>query len=219
MTAELAGIDTFRTLVFDCDGVVLDSNKVKTQAFYSAALPYGEDAAQALVDYHVEWGGVSRYRKFEWFTREVVKGRIGPGIDSLLQSYAAQVRAGLLSCREAPGLRALRERTSGARWIIVSGGDQIELREIFRQRGLAKLFDGGIFGSPDAKEDILSRELASENIISPALFIGDSKYDHIAASGAGISFVFLSEWSEFSNWPHYCENNNIDVLSNLTELV
>ncbi|MFH7588150.1 HAD family hydrolase, partial [Oceanimonas smirnovii] len=60
-------VTDYVTLVFDCDGVVLNSNKVKTEAFYKAALPYGEAAAQAMVDYHVAHGGVSRYKKFAYF--------------------------------------------------------------------------------------------------------------------------------------------------------
>ena len=54
-----------KSIVFDCDGVVLNSNKLKTQAFYNAALPYGEKAAIALVSYHIKNGGISRNHKFE----------------------------------------------------------------------------------------------------------------------------------------------------------
>ena len=39
-------ITDYASLVFDCDGVVLNSNKVKTEAFYQAVLPYGEAAAR-----------------------------------------------------------------------------------------------------------------------------------------------------------------------------
>ena len=60
-------ITDYKTIVFDCDGVVLDSNKIKTQAFFNSAISYGEIKAQELVNYHIERGGVSRYKKFEWF--------------------------------------------------------------------------------------------------------------------------------------------------------
>ena len=30
----------YQTLIFDCDGVVLNSNKIKTQAFYDVAKVY-----------------------------------------------------------------------------------------------------------------------------------------------------------------------------------
>lgn len=57
----------YKTLVFDCDRVILNSNKVKTEAFYQSALAYGEQAAQALVEYHIANGGISRYKKFAYF--------------------------------------------------------------------------------------------------------------------------------------------------------
>ncbi|WP_345799762.1 HAD family hydrolase [Marinobacter bryozoorum] len=193
----------YTTIVFDCDGVVLHSNKVKTEAFYQATLPYGEAAAQAMVDYHVANGGVSRYKKFAHFLEQIAPNHTtqqGPDLEALLQAYASYVREGLLSCEVAPGLEALREQTPDARWLIVSGGDQAELRDVFAQRGIAEWFDGGIFGSPDTKDEILARELSSGNIQQPALFLGDSKYDHQAASAAGLDFVFLSGWSEVVDW-------------------
>lgn len=141
---------SYATLVFDCDGVLLDSNKVKTQAFYQAALPYGEIAAQALADYHVANGGVSRYKKFSYFLEHIVTKHIeGVTLENLLDRYAEFVRSGLLSCDVAIGLQELRDNTPNTRWLVVSGGDQAELREIFTQRKLDGLFDGGIFGSPD----------------------------------------------------------------------
>lgn len=190
-------LDNYKTLVFDCDGVILNSNKVKTQAFYNAALPYGETAARALVEYHVANGGISRYKKFELFLSKMSSDKIeGPGLDELLKCYASEVRSGLLNCDVAEGLSDLREQTKHTNWLIVSGGDQLELREIFFERGLYTYFDGGIFGSPDTKDQILQREITRGNIQKCALFFGDSKYDFEAAKRAQLDFIFVSEWSE-----------------------
>lgn len=212
-------VTDYLTLIFDCDGVVLNSNKVKTEAFYKAALPYGEAAAQQLVDYHVARGGISRYKKFEWFLQEVVASYPGPTLEQLLNCYAAEVRHGLLTCDITEGLFVLREKTPRANWLIVSGGDQQELREVFAKRGLEKLFDSGIFGSPDSKDVILSREQANGNIKVPALFLGDSRYDHVAASTAELDFVFLAGWSEFDAWPEYCATNQIQVAASIASLL
>jgi phosphoglycolate phosphatase-like HAD superfamily hydrolase len=218
-----ASVSAYITLVFDCDGVILDSNKVKTRAFYEAALPYGESAAQAFVTYHTANGGVSRYKKFAYFLEVIVPslaGSItGPRLEQLLAGYAASVRQGLLTCSVAPGLHVLREATSAARWLIVSGGDQAELREVFAQRELAALFDGGIFGSPDTKDQILSRECGNNNIVQPALFIGDSKYDYQAATTAGLDFVFMTEWSEVADYNTWCGAHNITTLRSIVELL
>lgn len=219
MTHPLLSIDRYSTMVFDCDGVLLNSNEVKTQAFFQAALPYGEQAAQALADYHVANGGVSRYKKFSYFLEHMVPAPLADvTLDHLLARYAACVQEGLLNCELASGLHQLREKTPQARWMIVSGGDQAELRNLFAERQLASLFDGGIFGSPDTKDEILAREKANGNIVAPALFMGDSKYDHQASTAAGLDFVFLSGWSEVKEWEHWCGANEIVFFSNIFSL-
>ena len=206
----------YQTLIFDCDGVILDSNRIKSEAFRTAALPYGDAAANALVAWHVANGGISRYQKFAHFLSDIVPaGQPGPDLQTLLTRYAAAVSDGLCSCAVAPGLAQLRARTQAARWLIVSGGDQAELRAVFAARGLADMFDGGIFGSPDNKDQILSRELTSGNITGPALFLGDSTYDHRAARAAGLDFVFVSGWSEVVGWRDYVTEQRLSVIENL----
>ncbi len=193
-------MNDYRTWVFDCDGVILNSNRVKTEAFYGAAEPYGDNAASALVSYHVQHGGVSRYAKFEHFLRHIV-GRAeveAKELEKLLTAYAQRVQQGLLECDIASGLSELRSKTEGSRWLVVSGGDQLELRKVFQDRELSSLFDGGIFGSPDDKDRILARELHSGLIERPSVFVGDSQYDYEAATRAGLDFVYLSDWSESS---------------------
>lgn len=212
-------IEHYKTLIFDCDGVVLNSNKIKTHAFFKAALPYGAETAQRLVDYHVKNGGISRYHKFTYFLDHLVNsGQSGPSLEELLNRYAREVYTGLINCEIAGGLYSLRKRTTNARWLIVSGGDQAELRRVFTSRGIASIFDGGIFGSPETKDEILARERNNDNIQMPALFLGDSIYDYQAASAAGLDFVFLSEWSEVGDWMEWCNENDLFHQDNLAAL-
>ena len=222
----MSKLDGYATLVFDCDGVVLESNRVKTEAFRSAAAPWGDAAAAALVAHHVAHGGVSRYAKFAHFLDRILPahapgqmpGRDGTGLEALLAAYAGAVRAGLMSCAVADGLEALRRATPAARWLIVSGGDQAELREIFAARGLAAHFDGGIFGSPDTKDAILARELAAGTIRRPALFLGDSRLDHEAAHRARLDFIFVSGWSEMPGWEGYVRRHGLSAVQDLAAL-
>jgi phosphoglycolate phosphatase-like HAD superfamily hydrolase len=208
---------SFDTIVFDCDGVILNSNKIKTQAFYKSALPYGHQAAQALVDYHVSNGGISRYKKFEYFLCNLTNANAdGPGLDALLDVYASEVRNGLLSCEVTGMLKEFRNKTRHATWLIASGGDQNELREIFIKRGLFDLFDGGIFGSPDSKDIILNREIKGN--FKSCLYIGDSKYDYHVAHKIGIDFVFLSNWTEVENWASWSKTLNIKTMGNVEDL-
>jgi len=215
-------LQKYKSIVFDCDGVILDSNVVKTEAYFRTAKNLGatDQQAQALVDYHVKLGGISRYHKFDWYLREVLtQAATEKAIQVFLDEFSRELEEGLMHCTIAENLQELRDATNNANWMILSGGDQQEIRDLFAKRDLAKHFDGGLFGSPDNKDTVLAREKANGNIQLPALFIGDSKYDHEASTNAGLDFIFVSDWTEVADWKKFCENNDIKVLSNITSLM
>jgi HAD superfamily hydrolase (TIGR01549 family) len=120
-------------------------------------------------------------------------------LNELLSNFSKEVKKALLVCEVAKNIKELKEKTQNLKWLIVSGGDQAELREIFKQKGLNNYFDGGIFGSPDNKDTILKNEMERRNITGKSLFIGDSMYDYQAATKAKMDFVFLSRWSDVPN--------------------
>jgi phosphoglycolate phosphatase-like HAD superfamily hydrolase len=79
------------------------------------------------------------------------------------------------------------------------------------------MFDGGIFGSPDTKEEILERELNGSKL--PALFIGDSKYDYQASDAFDLDFIFLTQWTEVKDYIQWTEENKLKTLLNLKQLL
>ena len=60
-------LSKYKNLFFDCDGLILNSNKIKTQAFKEVVSQYGEKASNELQNYHIKNGGISRYKKFNYF--------------------------------------------------------------------------------------------------------------------------------------------------------
>lgn len=223
-------LSKYKTIIFDCDGVILDSNKIKTNAFYLVALPYGESAAKELVEYHVLHGGVSRYKKFDHFLSVIVPrhcsedqspSRYGSSavLSKLLDEYAGIVTKELLACEIAEGLVELREESLASKWLVASGGDQAELRTLFRARGIEGYFDSGIFGSPDTKEEIIKRETRKGNIDYPAVFLGDSKYDYEAASSANMDFFYIGGWSEWRPEKSWLDSNGVLSFSSLKGLL
>lgn len=202
------------TLIFDCDGVILNSNQIKTEAFRKIASQYGDSAADALVRYHLDHGGISRYKKFEYLFSTI----LGCSFEServacLAAEYSAIVYSDLLQCEVTEGLYELREKTFHLGWMIVSGGDEAELRSVMKKRGLDKLFDKGIFGSPASKDENFARQLQIGNLVAESIYIGDSLYDHQAASRVGMPFIFASDWTEFHEWKTYCTTHEIPVIS------
>ena len=75
-------------LFFDCDGVILNSNKIKTDAFYKLALNLGELKAEQLVNYHLENGGISRYEKIKFFQKNILKNTNIKLYQELVDNYA-----------------------------------------------------------------------------------------------------------------------------------
>ena len=217
----------YKTIVFDCDGVVLNSNKTKVDAYFGVAKRMGgtDEQAQAFVQHHITKGSFPRNGKIEYYLREIVKQPTTPEIvQKYLEAFEDILDKSLMQCEIAPALLALKAATPQAAWMLLSGGDQAELRRVFPRRNidnnnLAELFEAGIFGGPDQKDDVLAREIANGNIQLPALFIGDSKYDHQAAKKAGLDFVFLSDWTEVRDWQAYCAQLQITVRDNISQLL
>jgi phosphoglycolate phosphatase-like HAD superfamily hydrolase len=213
-------VGSINSIVFDCDGVLLNSNEIKTQAFFHTALPYGEEAATLLVNYHINNGGISRYHKLKYFLSEIIpSGASGPVLEELIIAFSVEVKKRLLECEISPCLFLLRKNMQSIKWFIVSGGDHDELNEVFKERGLSEMFDGGIYGSPRTKIEILD-DLTDNNLIKfPSLFLGDSKYDHEVATRANIDFVFVSDWSELSDWRSYCKKHKINNIKSICDLI
>lgn len=215
----MKSIDYYKVIAFDCDGVLLDSNRIKTDAFYAVTLKYGMDFANQFRSYHVNNGGISRYKKFDHFFDSILQRVPSSGEkERLLADYADHVINQLMSCDVVEGLQELRSATNSTDWMVASGGDQMELRHVFKTRNLDQLFNRGIFGSPTPKDQILRATVDSGVDPSSMLMIGDSAFDHRAAMSVGADFVFASYWTEMPNWSEYAKLNGIVAINTLSEI-
>lgn len=192
-----------RCLVFDCDGVLLDSVPVKTRAFARLAEPFGAEARDRFVMYHTVHGGVSRSLKFAWFFREILGREITPEESArwgeLFAKYALdEVRR----CVMIPGARQSLEKWRGILPMYVcSGAPQDELRLVLRERDLEGYFKG-IYGYPPTKEKILASIVKLTGLPSDEiLMIGDAPTDRDAAEYAGTLFYGIGDLLKDGNFP------------------
>lgn len=198
---------SLKCLVFDCDGVLLDSVPVKTRAFGRLAEPYGPEARDRMIMYHTLHGGVSRFSKFAWFFDEILGRPITPGESAAwgkkFEEYALdEVRR----CDMIPGARETLEHWHGKLPMYVcSGAPASELELVLGERGLRKYFDG-VYGSPPAKNLLLAGIVKSQPQLTAdeTLMVGDASTDRDAAEYAGTLFYGVGEqlkggpfpWSE-----------------------
>jgi phosphoglycolate phosphatase-like HAD superfamily hydrolase len=190
-------------VIFDCDGVLLVSNRLKTRLFAEAARLAGFDLTDVgrFTRYVAANFGTSRYRMFETLLawKDVV---VRPDVDvaTLVTLYAERLYDEYVRCPTTPGmLTVLRElRGRGTRMFVVSGSDQQELRQVMAERGLSTYFEG-IFGSPCSKTDNLIDVTSGLGIMAPVghkvIFIGDAEADYKAASTVGARFIYMDHFS------------------------
>ena len=219
----MRGIDIYKNLIFDCDGIILNSNKIKTDAFREVVSIYGKEASISLVKYHLQNGGISRYHKFNYFLNTIAKNLEldiqNISLAELTNNYSKCVRKKLLNCEIDESIISYR-KSSNSIWSIVSGSDQHELNQVFRERNIDSIFDGGIHGSPLSKIQIFKRIFEeNKNDIQKSLYIGDSKYDYLAAKEIGLDFIFLTKWSEFREIKAFSKENNIRVFFEFSDLL
>ena len=203
----------YKTWFFDCDGVLLDSNQLKSEAFYEVALPYGRENAQALVAYNKRLGGVTRSEKFKYFFETILETKtFEKELENALNSFSALVREKLISCSETSGVRDFLDSLPiNSKKYVISGGAQTELRVVFKQRGLDAYFNG-IYGGPDSKEAIMSNRVRSPDMEYPAVFVGDSRYDYEVSSQSNLDFIFMTKYTEFKDCKLYFVDKHVKII-------
>lgn len=181
-----------RFLVLDCDGVILESNAAKAAGFARVFSDWPEHVP-AILALHERYGGVSRYKKFEWIYRDILRQPLSADLARRLgAAYSRAVLAEVLAAPEVPGLRALLDdlRQRDVPVFVLSGTPQDELVAVLDRRDLLPFFTG-VVGSPTGKPEALRDLLASAHGRADGLplFLGDALSDLEAAHEAGVHFL------------------------------
>lgn len=206
---------TLRLVVFDFDGVILESAGIKTVAFPELFAEYPRHQA-AIRDYHLAHQGVSRFKKFEWVYRELLRQPLDEAESQRLgDGFTRLVLQKVLTAPFVPGaLELLRHLHGRLPLAVASGTPQGELRHIASERGISRYFLE-IAGTPRSKTEIL-RGLIAQLAITPAevLMVGDASTDYEAAHTVGCSFYARHVSGSDTDWAHgSCGGSDLLPLS------
>ncbi len=180
-----------RNIIFDFDGVILDSVPTKTEAFKKLFEEFPQEKIEQLVVYHEKNGGISRYIKIKYFFEEILRTDITKEqIDEYAVRYSELTKEELTNPRYLiqDSIDFIRKNQGKYRMHVASGADEGDLRYICEQLHLNEYFLS-INGSPNVKTEIVAKILADNSYDKKeTILIGDSVNDYEAASKNEIMF-------------------------------
>lgn len=179
-----------KAIIFDFDGVLVESADIKTEAFKELFADYPQKIKE-IVNYHLVNAGVSRYVKFRYIYEHILGKDLSKDKEIELGRRFSQIV--WQKILEAPFITGAKEFLDTYKdkyqFFIASGTPEEELQNIINAKRLHSYFKE-IHGSPKEKTDIIN------NIINNYVFdrdevvyVGDSQSDRIAAEQAGIVFI------------------------------
>lgn len=208
-------------IIFDCDGVLMDTNLLKCKAFGQAVEGYPSHIVENFVNHCKNTFGISRYVKFKEFFSEFAKEPFQEEKYTIfLNKYANLCKEGYGFANLTPGCEHLLLELSNLNKnvYVASGSDEKELNEVFIDRNLREYFKG-IYGSPKTKSECTSIILKS-NANKKAVFIGDALSDMKCAKEHNIDFIYMSKFSiQSKEKDQLCREGAIKVIDILEELI
>lgn len=201
-------------LIFDFDGVIVDSVNVKAKAFAKLYESHGDDVVQKVMDYHSENGGVTRRDKFRYYENFILgkKNVSEQALDSLCDNFSDIVTQAVIASPLIEGaIEFLTKYRADIPMYIASATPESELLYIVEQKGLNHFF-AGVYGAP-IKKSMLVRNIVARNFsyCNRFLMVGDASVDYDAAKHNGIGFIGIS--NDASVFP-----DALIVMNNLTPL-
>ena len=101
----MLSLNQYKTVFFDCDGVILQSNHIKTKVFREVLESEDKNIVDKFISYHKKNGGISRYKKFDHFYKFIKKDRDFKKKSMVaVEKYTSLVYSYLLSIDYVPGL-------------------------------------------------------------------------------------------------------------------
>jgi len=180
-----------KAVIFDIDGVIIESADIKTKAFKRLFEPDYPEKIDAIVGHHIENMGISRYVKFKYVYENILKLPLSNQKEKELgQKFSNIVLEEVLNVEFVPGAcEFLKTNYKNYPLYAASGTPQQELDYIMKKRELAGYFKE-IYGSPLQKTDIINNILSENNwACDDVVFVGDALSDLKAARQAGVRFI------------------------------
>ena len=180
----------FNNLIFDFDGVIIDSNLIRANAYRYIFSDFDDSVVNKIVEFHQLYTGLSRYEKIKYFYDEILFQEVSSEkIFELAQKYSdfclRKLNKSLLIKSVVDFINNYSKEVN---LHIASGSDDTELKLLLKKFKLLRFFKS-VHGSPETKEVLIKNIVKNNNYrLSKTAMIGDSSIDYHASMKNDITF-------------------------------
>lgn len=179
------------TILWDFDGVILDSMSVRDWGFKEIFKEFGQDEVMRLLAFHRANGGLSRYVKIRYFFEKILLRSItNEKVLAYANAFSVLMKRQLINPDNLieDSVNFIKLNYSKYNFHIVSGSDEEELRFLCKELDLHTYFIS-INGSPTPKKELVCNLIKQFNYnMKTTCLIGDSINDFEAANENSIAF-------------------------------
>lgn len=193
----------FDALLFDFDGVLVDSVNIKEQAFGALYSEHGNAIVKRVVEHHRSNGGVSRFDKFRHYHREFLGIEIlADEVENLNQKFSHLVTQSVINANEINGAdNMLRVVQNKLPLHVISATPEAELEQIIIARKMRHYFKS-VHGAPQKKVAHII-EIIKQHGYQKPIMIGDALPDYEAAMEAEVDFLGYVSHSTNNPFPSH----------------
>ncbi len=182
-------MNKIKNIIFDFDGVIIDSNEIKEMAFIKSLNTFEKKYIDEFIQYHKNNLGIDRYTKLKYFSKNILKSNEKFNLNLISNKFSKLVKENIskkIIIKEVYNF--IYEYNIKYNFFIISSADENEIKWISKKLNINSYFDE-ILGSPEIKKNQIQNLILNNRLVKKStIYIGDTYSDYIAAKSNKIKF-------------------------------
>lgn len=207
-----------KTLVFDFDGTIIDTARIKGLSFKELFSEYDKNFQDKVYKYHLENLSLEREEKLRYYC-SILGIQINKKILNTLSNRFSEIVCTRIDKAEMIiGFNNFIDKVKNKyKFYIVSNAPTIDIKNYLRKIELYNEF-AGIYGTPLSKRENFIRNVLNTTVPSEVVYFGDTLEDYKISKKLGIHFIGIDTNKIFrgTNIIYHNDFTTIDLCNILT---